>query len=368
MRELFGSIVTRNGRHHGRYRHQGKEYYTPTRRTKTEVINDLTKIHATVLDGTWVAPQKKRETERRQMTTLAAWFDQWMNFIELAGYSPNTIRSYKSHWNAHVLPKLGPDTLLADVTTSMIDKFLAEVRAVTSQRTAGNVARSLSAGLNMARDKQVLEQVPDFPKGWMKRSTARTTKTITYTGGELDRIVDACDEKYRAAIVLAAFAFLRSGEVAALRRDDIALGAVSVRVDEATKTTPGGMTVIGPPKSSAGYRTVPIARRHRGVIANHLERFVPPAASSLLWATRDGGPVRSRVLLTALHAACDATGLPRGRFHDLRHSGLTLYGQSGATLAELMSVAGHSDVDAAMIYQHAGRERVEELMERMGNS
>lgn len=366
MRELFGSIITRNGRHHGRYRLKGRDYYTPTRRTKKEVANDLTRIHAAILDGTWVAPQKKRETDRREATTLRAWFDQWMNILELAGYSPNTIRSYKSHWNAHVLPKLGPDTLLADVTTSMIDQFLAEVRAATSQRTAGNVARSLSAGLNMARDKQVLEQVPEFPKGWMKRAAARTTKTITYTGGELDRIVDACDEKYRAAIVLAAFAFLRSGEVAALRRDDISMGTTSVRVDEATKTTPGGMTVIGPPKSSAGYRTVPIAKRHRGIIASHLDRFVPPASSSLLWTTREDGPVRSRVLLTALHAACDAAGLPRGRFHDLRHSGLTLYGQAGATLAELMAVAGHSDVGAAMIYQHAGHERATELVERMG--
>lgn len=288
-----------------------------------------------------------------------------MNILELAGYSPNTIRSYRSHWTAHVLPKLGPDTLLVELTTSTIDNFLTQVRASTSQRTAGNVARSLSAGLSMARDKQVLEHVPVFPKGWMKRATTRTTKTVTYTAGELDQLIDACEEKYRAAIVFAAFAFLRSGEVAALRRDDISLGTLSVRVDEATKTTPGGLTVIGPPKSTAGFRTVPIARRHRPIIANHLERYVPPAADSLLWSTRDGGPVRSRVLLNALRAACRECGLPERRFHDLRHSGLTLYGQSGATLAELMAVAGHSDVDAAMIYQHAGIERTQALIERM---
>ncbi|MET7074167.1 tyrosine-type recombinase/integrase [Trueperella pyogenes] len=361
MRELFGSIVTRNGRHHGRYRHQGKEYYTPTRRTKTEVRNDLTQIHATVLDGTWQPPHSRRTPPTR---TLRQWHDQWMRDLELAGYSPNTLRSYKTHWRAHILPKLGESTDMAMLTTGMIEDFLRQVQADTSLRTAGNVARSLSAGLNAAHDKGQLEAVPAFPKGWMKRPTARRTETITYTADQLDALIAAAQEQYRAAILLGSYAFLRSGEVAALRRNDIT--DAGVRVDEATKTDPGGRTVIGPPKSEAGYRTVPIVTRHQHIITEHLERFVPPAPTSLLWATRDGGPVRSRVLLTALHAACETTGLPKGRFHDLRHSGLTLYGQAGATLAELMAAAGHSDVGAAMIYQHAGRERAIELVEKMG--
>lgn len=252
-----------------------------------------------------------------------------MRDLELAGYSPNTLRSYKTHWHAHVLPKLGESTDMAMLTTGMIEDFLRQVQADTSLRTAGNVARSLSAGLNAAHDKGQLEVVPAFPKGWMRRPTARRTATITYTADQLDALIAAAQERYRAAIVLGSYAFLRSGEVTALRRDDIGEGGEWVRVDEATKTEPGGCTIIGPPKSVAGYRTVPIAARHQHIITEHLERFVPPAPASLLWATRDGGPVRSRVLLTALHTACEAAGLPKGRFRELRHSGLTLYGRAG---------------------------------------
>ena len=43
--------------------------------------------------------------------------------------------------------------------------------------------------------------------------------------------------------------------------------------------------------------------------------------------------------------------------HSLRHTGLTFYGNQGATLAEIMERAGHSDIKAAMIYQHATQER-----------
>lgn len=44
-------------------------------------------------------------------------------------------------------------------------------------------------------------------------------------------------------------------------------------------------------------------------------------------------------------------------FHDLRHAGLTLSAQSGATLAEVMRRAGHASSRAALIYQHAADAR-----------
>jgi integrase len=42
--------------------------------------------------------------------------------------------------------------------------------------------------------------------------------------------------------------------------------------------------------------------------------------------------------------------------HDLRHSGLTWSGGTGAPLAELMRRGGHSDPKASIRYQHATRE------------
>lgn len=56
---------------------------------------------------------------------------------------------------------------------------------------------------------------------------------------------------------------------------------------------------------------------------------------------------------------------PRFTFHGLRHSGLTYAGQCGATLAELLRRAGHSDINTVLIYQHATRERDAALAERM---
>ncbi|WP_245571327.1 tyrosine-type recombinase/integrase [Catelliglobosispora koreensis] len=43
--------------------------------------------------------------------------------------------------------------------------------------------------------------------------------------------------------------------------------------------------------------------------------------------------------------------------HDLRHTGSTWSSRGGATLKELMARIRHSSTRAAMIYQHADRER-----------
>jgi len=59
-------------------------------------------------------------------------------------------------------------------------------------------------------------------------------------------------------------------------------------------------------------------------------------------------------------------GLPRRfRFHDLRHTGLTMFAQEGATLAELMRRGGHADISIVLRYQHATMTRDRELADRM---
>ena len=58
---------------------------------------------------------------------------------------------------------------------------------------------------------------------------------------------------------------------------------------------------------------------------------------------------------------------PRPRFHDLRHTGLTIFAQEGATLAELMRRGGHADIHIVLRYQHATMNRDRELADRMSD-
>jgi len=64
--------------------------------------------------------------------------------------------------------------------------------------------------------------------------------------------------------------------------------------------------------------------------------------------------------------AREAVGLSDLHFHDLRHTGNTMAAGQGASLRELMERMGHSSARAALIYQHATRERDAAIAAGMG--
>jgi integrase len=79
-----------------------------------------------------------------------------------------------------------------------------------------------------------------------------------------------------------------------------------------------------------------------------------------LFVGSQGGIPRRRNFNRVWRAALKKAGIPETlglHLHDLRHTGSTWSAQSGATLKEVMARIGHSSTRAAMIYQHATRDR-----------
>jgi integrase len=58
--------------------------------------------------------------------------------------------------------------------------------------------------------------------------------------------------------------------------------------------------------------------------------------------------------------------VPELHFRDLRHAGNTMAAAQGASPKELMERMGHSSARAALIYQHATRERDQKIAAGMG--
>ena len=85
--------------------------------------------------------------------------------------------------------------------------------------------------------------------------------------------------------------------------------------------------------------------------------FDPRFEEALLFVTSTGGPMRPATLHAAWQRACRRVGVEGLRFHDLRHTGNTLAAATGASTKELMARMGHASARAALIYQHATRDR-----------
>ena len=88
----------------------------------------------------------------------------------------------------------------------------------------------------------------------------------------------------------------------------------------------------------------------------HLDEWSREGADGRVFVGPHGATPRRGNFQVAWSKAVRKAGVPGLHFHGLRHTGNTLAAE-GASLRELMARMGHSSARAALIYQHATRDR-----------
>jgi integrase len=124
---------------------------------------------------------------------------------------------------------------------------------------------------------------------------------------------------------------------------------------------------LGVADRAAGRRTVSLPEELIPELRWHLKQFAQPGNRDLVFVGPKGAPLRRSNFRPIWNAACAKAGTPGLHFHDLRHVGGTFAAASGASLKELMARLGHSSTRAAMIYQHATRDRDEAIAAALGS-
>jgi hypothetical protein len=107
-----------------------------------------------------------------------------------------------------------------------------------------------------------------------------------------------------------------------------------------------------------------LAGERREQLDRHLATYTGPEASSWVFTTETGGNIRTSYY-QMLRRALVRMGRPDIRPHDLRHTGMTLAAEAGASLAELKHRLGQSTTQAAEIYLHATADHGRRIAERM---
>ncbi len=90
---------------------------------------------------------------------------------------------------------------------------------------------------------------------------------------------------------------------------------------------------------------MPLPRRVCNELAEHLAQFVPPPADALVFTGVFGQPLRREWFRrTWWLPAVKGAGLEGLRFHDMRHTYVSLLIRAGANRKEVSTWAGHSTV------------------------
>jgi integrase len=207
------------------------------------------------------------------------------------------------------------------------------------------------------------ELIPGNPCRIKGASTYRHAERPTLGIDEIEELAQKVPDRYKATVYLLAWAGIRLGEAAELRRMDVDLKHSQIRVQRAVYPI-GGQYLVQTPKSNAGVRTIVLPAFVTDVLREHMRDYSPIGPDGLVFPTRAGKCAYNGIQL-AITRTLRAMGYESVRVHDLRHSGQLLAATNGATLTDLQRRMGHSTVNAAMAYAHASRDNGRSIAERM---
>jgi integrase len=361
-RRHFGNVRRReSGRYQARYRGpDGRLRSAPqTFARKTDAVRWLALKEAEISRGDWIDPEHAG-------VLFGNYAEQWLQDRVL---KVRTAELYRGLLRNHLLPAFR-DVRLSEIDEAAVRRWRKERLDTGSRaRTFGPVTvakayRLLHAIFETAVDDQVVRRNPCRIEGAGKEdSPEREVVSLPVVFA----IADALPVRYRAMALLATFASMRWGELVGLRRENIDLDTCEIRILETAAELDRGDLLPETPKSRAGRRTVTFPAELVPELRWHLERFAQPGERGLVFAGPKGAMLRRSNFRPIWNAACDKAGMPGLHFHDLRHVGGTLAAATGASLKELMARLGHSSTRAAMIYQHATRDRDQAIARALGS-
>ena len=285
-------------------------------------------------------------------TTLGVYATRWLEERRNASGQPlrlSTRRVYEHYLDKHIYPVLG-ERMLSAITADRVASWYAATltdRPTLRARTY-SLLRTI---LTSAVEDGLLTTNPCRIRGAGRSKPA--TPTTVATPAQVAELANQMPEPLALTVLLGAWCQLRSGEVLELRRRDVTRERVTVTRGV---TWAKGEPHVGPPKTEAGVRTVSVPPHIAAAITEHLAKHTAAGADALLFPAEPRGTRQMNPTTFAYHLkrAVGRTPLPPTfRFHWLRHTGLTLAAQSGATIAELQARAGHSTASTVMLYQHA---------------
>ena len=158
---------------------------------------------------------------------------------------------------------------------------------------------------------------------------------------------------------------MRLGEICALEWNDLSLENKTITVNKAGQKIKGEVK-INTPKTKSSIRTIRLCdeciRLLSQLKANQIPKSKYIFPSSVTGEIRDTSAVTRR-----LHRIQDRAGVPRIRFHDLRHSFATLSLEQGMDIKTVSHMLGHTDAGFTMnTYMHVTDNMQQSVADTMG--
>jgi integrase len=290
--------------------------------------------------------------------SIAQYLVSWLEMVKPT-VRPSTWQRYRELLLLHAVPTLGKVRLSRLNAQHIQSLYAAKLESGLSPTTVHHLSTALHGALAkaerlglVARNVCDLVDVPRMADHEMHVLTPQQVRTL------LDTVHG---DRLEALYVLAITTGMRQGELLALRWRDVDLGRGSVSVRATLRRMKQGGYTFAPPKTKRSQRQITLTQRAVEVLRRHrlhqnVERLESPVweDNDLVFPNTLGRPMDGTNLLHYhFYPLLKRTGLPRIRFHDLRHTAATLLLGRGVNPKIVSEMLGHASVGITLdTYSH----------------
>lgn len=368
-----GSIRKRkDGRWEGRYT-AGRDPATG----KVIYKNVLGKTQAEAKAKLKQAIQESTEVDtiRAEQYTVAQWMDVWFENYAKIKVRPSSHQTYKGYIENHIKPNIGsvPLNKLSSLQLQKLYKKLLtggrveRIEAKTqpkglSPKTVRNINQVISSAMDFAKSQKLITVNPTdgcaLPK--LEHQEMKTLPVEQLTSFLREARESGVFEMYYIELATG----LRRGELLGLKWEDVDLKNGSLRVQRQVARI-NGEIVEAPLKTKNSYRTLPLSADAVEVLKEQRKKN---SGSPYVFSSPTGGPISPDSVLHMLHRVLKRAGLPKVRFHDLRHTFATLALQNGVDIKTVSGMLGHFSAGFTLdTYAHVTTAAQREAAKTMGS-
>lgn len=296
---------------------------------------------------------------------FADYLIKWVEIAKMRIKLP-TYCSYKNLITSTIAPYFRERGLtLAQLQARHIQSFYAERLQAVKPNTVIHYHAVIHAALKYAFKMDMVAQNVAMK---VERPRKNSYQPVFLDGAELEKLFQAIHgTKLELPVLVAAFYGLRRSEVLGLKWDaiDFERGCISIRRTVTTVNLDGKHIDIeqDSAKTKSSLRTLPLVGSFKEYFrqvkeAQELNKKICGSSydysfDGFVFVDELGKRMHPNYLTTQVPKFAEKHGLPRLRFHDLRHSCASLLLANGVPLKQIQEWLGHSDFSTtANIYAH----------------
>lgn len=315
--------------------------------------------------------------------TLGAFLQQWLDSKERTDVKPNTLRSYRDTVRLYINPYLGTRKL-EKLRVLDIEHLMGQLRkdgksAAVQSYTLRVLKMALRSAVHwqlLARNVAEVIHAPRKQKAEMQVWTAAQVAQFLRV---------AAGHRLYAAFFLTILTGMRRGEVLGLQWKNIDWERKRLKVRDnlvevrqpgkpgkkhaGKETVSSTVSVLQTLKTPNSRRTIPLSPGTMQELEAHRRRQQAEwemigeswKPEGFVFTDVLGRPVEPRTLYGWYRQLVEEAGVPRIRFHDLRHTAASLMIHNGINAKTVSDRLGHADVAFTLrVYAHLYDEQREE--------